>query len=49
MQRIRRKPSLSKTVVGWVLKQRGIIDPENIREYITDGGYIVAKKLAQIN
>ncbi|MDR2251334.1 MAG: NAD(P)H-dependent oxidoreductase subunit E [Endomicrobium sp.] len=27
-----------------VLKQCGIIDPENIREYIAGGGYIAAKK-----
>jgi NADH-quinone oxidoreductase subunit F len=27
-----------------VLKQCGIIDPENIREYITGGGYVAAKK-----
>ncbi|MDR2427420.1 MAG: NADH-quinone oxidoreductase subunit NuoF [Endomicrobium sp.] len=28
-----------------VLKQCGIIDPENIREYISGGGYIAAKKV----
>jgi NADH-quinone oxidoreductase subunit F len=27
-----------------VLKQCGIIDPENIREYIANGGYLAAKK-----
>lgn len=27
-----------------VLKQCGVIDPENIKEYISDGGYIAARK-----